>query len=477
MGIIRRLTEAQCLAARIRPQVGAYRTEPRHLGRTRGRVATRRTAAAGLELALAGTAIVGLGVAPFFSNRRLPRAAAAGTLLAVAASLFVATPAHADNNLPGPENSMLSATSGSHATYGGPTTQYLEIRLETNGSLLTVSGDSTSAGAGVNVHRRVADKSGWAKRSQLWQFIPDNGVNDVFQGTPGQLRNLNSGLCLNVPGATATELVQLIQWPCEGAANEKWYTVKTGPKTFGFAAMHAAGVYLGINQMSCIPADNSAARIRSTYNNDCGRWNILRYGGQPARFSSVWHYLDSMNPTNAAMVTARIQEFDDSRSTQQWHLQLTGWVRVELSGMSRGQGWTYAPAYKIVSVRGNDWANAVCLDAFGAQPQVYHEVGTYPCDPNAINQPNQLWILGGYYTDKSGTERAFSDKLYDPYAIYLKSPFAIFNVAMLDPSRTTKSYPVLSVNSSYRGDAGDSVTMAWQGGQGDAGCTQVWYFR
>ena len=48
---------------------------------------------------------------------------------------------------------------------------------------------------------------------------------------------------------------------------------------------------------------------------------------------------------------------------------------------------------------------------------------------------------------------------------------------MLDPSRTTKSYPVLSVNSSYRGDAGDSVTMAWQGGQGDAPVTQVWFFR
>jgi hypothetical protein len=50
-------------------------------------------------------------------------------------------------------------------------------------------------------------------------------------------------------------------------------------------------------------------------------------------------------------------------------------------------------AYRIISANGATGPNPVCLEAEGSNPQDGAVVDEYGCDPNSINQPNQLWII------------------------------------------------------------------------------------
>ena len=50
------------------------------------------------------------------------------------------------------------------------------------------------------------------------------------------------------------------------------------------------------------------------------------------------------------------------------------------------------PVYKIVHYDGTGGHN--CLDALGGSGAVGSVVAVYGCDPNAVNQPNQLWVVG-----------------------------------------------------------------------------------
>jgi hypothetical protein len=86
---------------------------------------------------------------------------------------------------------------------------------------------------------------------------------------------------------------------------------------------------------------------------------------------------------------------------QRWYLKEVSvipsaeWNGLDGDGRTRYtcQAGVYSlHAYKLISVMNNDYINARCLEALGANPQVGATVDTYPCDPNAKNQPNQLWI-------------------------------------------------------------------------------------
>jgi len=51
--------------------------------------------------------------------------------------------------------------------------------------------------------------------NQRWTFQPVSG--NVFT-----VRSVGSGLCLDVPGSSTAEGVQLDQWTCDGGANQEW---------------------------------------------------------------------------------------------------------------------------------------------------------------------------------------------------------------------------------------------------------------
>jgi hypothetical protein len=79
---------------------------------------------------------------------------------------------------------------------------------------------------------------------------------------------------------------------------------------------------------------------------------------------------------------------------QRWYLKKVGTIGSTIPNATANMRLDPASltAYKLISVIGNDYINARCLEAAGATPQIGAVVETYPCDPNAKNQPNQLWL-------------------------------------------------------------------------------------
>ncbi|GHF09865.1 RICIN domain-containing protein [Streptomyces morookaense] len=94
------------------------------------------------------------------------------------------------------------------------------IRNANSGHCLAVPGASTQNGMGL-----IQWGCGtW--RDHFWQFefAFSSGGRSYFR-----IRNLNSGQCLAVPGASTTAGVQVIQWPCGEYKDHYWgvdYTSK-----------------------------------------------------------------------------------------------------------------------------------------------------------------------------------------------------------------------------------------------------------
>ena len=80
---------------------------------------------------------------------------------------------------------------------------------QNSGIAMDVAGASTAAGA--LVIQWPADGG----TNQEWTLQQDGG--NIFT-----VRNVNSGMCLDVPGSSVTEGVQLDQWTCNGGANQIW---------------------------------------------------------------------------------------------------------------------------------------------------------------------------------------------------------------------------------------------------------------
>jgi Ricin-type beta-trefoil lectin domain-like len=68
----------------------------------------------------------------------------------------------------------------------------------------------------------------------------------------------------------------------------------------------------------------------------------------------------------------------NGNANQFWYFQPAGTV---------SQGGSVTTEYRIINKNSND-----CMEAAGADPQDGATVDQYGCDPNAINQPNQLWL-------------------------------------------------------------------------------------
>lgn len=83
------------------------------------------------------------------------------------------------------------------------------LTSENSGMAMDVAGASTATGALVIQW----PKNGGA--NQEWTLQPVTG--NVFT-----VRNVHSGMCLDVPGSSLSEGVQLDQWTCNGGAGQEW---------------------------------------------------------------------------------------------------------------------------------------------------------------------------------------------------------------------------------------------------------------
>jgi hypothetical protein len=116
---------------------------------------------------------------------------------------------------------------------------YYKLVNRNSGLVLDVSGASTSNGG------LLIQSTDSAAASQHWQLV---GVGNGYLN----LVNVNSGLVLDVPGSSTTGGVQLIQWAKNGGKNQQWQFLSTG-----------TGYYTLVNLNSGMLADVANASTAS----------------------------------------------------------------------------------------------------------------------------------------------------------------------------------------------------------------------
>jgi len=412
-------------------------------------------------------------------ERRLLVAAGA-VLVTAGTALAVADPATAAT-LPTVTTTGGYLLTDQSAAIGGPSTQMYEISAAGSpGTLLTVDGGSTAQGAEVGFANQTTGSDGLPQTDQLWTFVPADGSSDLFSGSWGELENVKSQECLNIAGGSTSSGVELIQWPCLTQSNEEWQAVSTGSRTFGFASAEASGVYLGQSgSPDCTAAAGSPAVTSGTDGGACASWSVQRVGGQPITLPNAANtsmVIDSDNPDGNWLTQAVTEPANSKSATQAWYLQEVGTTSsLTADEDTLEEDWVYddvtAPLYRIVQVTNDNWADAVCLEAEGSQPAVGAEVETYGCDPNAYDQPNQLWILANSLDSSDGEDVSQVTSVNPNYG---SGDFVMFNDAMLGANQNTTNYPVLSVSSTAVAADGSQLTMQDQGSTVEPLQSQVW---
>jgi hypothetical protein len=100
-----------------------------------------------------------------------------------------------------------------------------------------------------------------------------------------------------------------------------------------------------------------------------------------------------------------VSEDPTGTSNEVWRFQRVGWIALSnhepsghtyldlLDGHGTFEAGIAEPVYKIVNYTS---AGHTCLDAAGDNPDAGADVTAYPCDPNQVNQTNQLWIVDSH---------------------------------------------------------------------------------
>jgi hypothetical protein len=74
--------------------------------------------------------------------------------------------------------------------------------------------------ANPDADSRAREMSGQAGTTPVISLAPDRG-RDL------NLVNRNSGMCLDVKGASKAAGANVIQWPCNGGNNQKWFLTRS----------------------------------------------------------------------------------------------------------------------------------------------------------------------------------------------------------------------------------------------------------
>ena len=90
-----------------------------------------------------------------------------------------------------------------------------------------------------------------------------SGTNQEWTATQNsdgtwQLKNVASGLCMDVRHASGSAGAAVIQWTCTGAANQRWRVVSRG----GVSTLTSAGSGMAVTEAS---TSNDAALTQQPY--------------------------------------------------------------------------------------------------------------------------------------------------------------------------------------------------------------------
>jgi hypothetical protein len=287
--------------------------------------------------------------------------------------------------------------------------------------------------------------------NQQWTIVSSTGADSGYY----TIENDSSGLCLDVSGASTAEGAPVIQWTCTGDDNQQWAINFTAAASGGSQPAQIvnknSGQYLVVNSTGAgtgLVQSSLQAYFDSSETRD---WNLVRStGGTPFVIAQA----SSGNPTNDGLEPSDwpssdyvldVPDFSTAWGTladlwqanggdnQRWYLQQAATLDGD-------------PQYRIMSVYGSDWADALCLEAEGANPEAGADVDLDGCDPNSINQPNQLWMVAG------GQRWGSLDDLEAAADIWL------VNVAMLYDNDPYDA-PVLTESSSIYPTDGATMTM------------------
>ena len=145
---------------------------------------------------------------------------------------------------------------------------------------------------------------------------PDLADTAFTSGAPGQLRNMESGMCLQLPSYNQYVNITLTQTPCDPnitnpSTNLKWSAV--AQPSGGYAIKSGLGdAYAGFNKPNCAsegPANGDTVVSRDP--SACATWQIssvVPIGGTPVQLTlssnndgtgRSSYVLDSNNPSGA----------------------------------------------------------------------------------------------------------------------------------------------------------------------------------
>jgi hypothetical protein len=171
----------------------------------------RRTAVLTAAAATLVTAVTGLAGAASAQTSVMLKLTTPATAVRAALAGHTPVPPAALTGLSG---AAPAAHASPHLTTDG---SYDHIINDNSGQCLAVPGGSTDAGTGL-----IQWPCGtWADHywAAQYQFTDSAGIYWYH------IRNLNSGQCLAVPGASTSAGVQVIQWPCGTWADHYWAIV------------------------------------------------------------------------------------------------------------------------------------------------------------------------------------------------------------------------------------------------------------
>jgi hypothetical protein len=89
---------------------------------------------------------------------------------------------------------------------------------------------------------------------------------------------------------------------------------------------------------------------------------------------------------------------------QIWRFQLVGWIAAltqtsqQITSFGNPSGLLQEmPVYKIINYHSD--GTHTCLDGYGGNPTAGTMIDSYGCDPNQVNQTNQLWVVADTTAD------------------------------------------------------------------------------
>jgi hypothetical protein len=238
--------------------------------------------------------------------------------------------------------------------------------------------------------------------------------------------------------------------------------------TFGAGAAHADtlpnGSLVQLGQYS-IPATPAAGAVEGdavpVYPGTLGNPTelFMNQGGTSSQVLSV-------KGGSSAWGTPVETETATGSAGQIWRFQLVGWVAMlthtsqVIPTVGNPSGLLQEmPVYKIINYHSD--GTHTCLDGVGNDPAVGSAVDSYGCDPNQVNQLNELWVVANTAMDATMinavgqpynlyfNEWLTSDLQASPYhginGVYGDSNTVIENLATIQASGgDTTQAPVLS---------------------------------